>query len=77
MHTQVKYEIVVTLKKRLAMYGETTSDKKAELVQRLVSLMDSPPPDLGVGSYYHFMKKVTVATLEKFCEDNHIMIGSK
>lgn len=59
------------------MYGEATSGRKAQLVQRLVSMMDSPPPDLGVGSYYHFRKKESVASLEKYCEDNHIMMGSR
>ena len=65
------------LKARLKMYGESTSGKKVELVERLKSMMDVAPPFLGIGSYYHFNKKETTAKLETFCKENHIMFDSR
>ena len=80
MHTcvQANFEKVTSLKQRLLLYGESTSGKKNELVQRLVAVMDARPPYLGVGSLFHFNKKETVASLEKYCRENHILVdGSK
>ena len=55
------------------MYGASGSGNKQELVERLVPLMDSPPPDLEPGSWYHYNKKETVAKLEEFCHKKHIV----
>ena len=73
---EVEHCKVVTLKTRLSMYGAKVSGKKAELIQRLIGEMDSAPPEMGVGSMFHFNKKETTARLQKFCEDNNIMIES-
>ena len=59
------------------MYGESTSGKKVFLVERLIAVMDARPPDLGVGSLFHFNKKETAAKLEKFCRDHHILVETK
>ena len=73
---EMQYETMSVLKKRLKMYGQKTSGKKQELVVRLKSVMDAPPPELGVGSWYHFNKKETAAALEKFCDNHNIMVES-
>ena len=76
MKAEMQDELNSTLKKRLKLYGASTAGKKAELVDRLTGFMTAPPPDLGVGSFYHFNKGETVAKLAKFCKDNHIMVES-
>ena len=38
--------------------------------------MDSAPPEMGVGSWWHFQKKETKAKLEKFCRENNIRMES-
>ena len=73
---QLQYEKMKVLKERLKLYGETTSGKKRELVVRLKSVMDAPPPESGVGSWYHFNRKQTAAASEKFCNDYNIMVES-
>ena len=70
----IKFEVVPILKERLSMYGSSTSGRKQILVQRLMPLMDAPPPYLGPGSWYHFQKQETMEALKKFCEENHINI---
>ena len=73
---EVQYYLVKKLKTRLRMYGASTAGKKSELVRRLQLSMESPPPDLDVGSWYHYNKKETASRLEKFCQTNHIMVPS-
>ena len=70
-------EVVATLKNWLLLYGESTSGKKHELLDRIRPLMHRPAPFLGVGSWFHFQKQQTEAVLKQFCNDNHIMIPSK
>ena len=71
---EVQFEVVTVLKKRLMMYGASVSGKKVQLVQRLRSHMDDAPPDLGIGSWYHFDKVETFTNLEKYCKTHHIMV---
>ena len=65
VQNEMQFEIVKTLKTRLKMYGASTSGKKEELVARLAGLMIAPPPDLRVGSWFHFNKKETKEKLAK------------
>ena len=74
VQAEMQSELVSTLKKRLRLYGASTAGKKVDLVDRLTGCMTAAPPDLGVGSFYHYNKKETVAKLEQFCKDNHIMV---
>ena len=74
---EVQNEVVKTIKQRLLLYGQSISGKKEELVQRLVSVMDSRPPDLGIGSHFHFNKKESMDALKKYCRENHIMFTDK
>ena len=39
--------------------------------------MDSAPPEMGIGSWFHFQKKETKVKLEKFCRENNIRIETK
>ena len=70
------YQVITTLKERLKMYGASTSGLKQDLIDRLRPLMDKPPPNLGVGSWYHFQTNQTVVALDKFCAKNHIRVVS-
>ena len=73
---EVERCVVTTLKKRLLMYGASVSGKKEILVERLISHVNSAPPELGIGSFFHFNKKETAAKFEQCCKENYIMVES-
>ena len=68
---------VAHLKKRLGLYGASGSGKKEILVERLSSLLDDVPPDMGIGSMYHFDKMETIPKLTKYCNAMSIMVPKR
>ena len=69
----IQFQTVRIIKKRLEMYGATTSGKKDILVERLVSCMDTVPPEMGVGSWFHFNKKETAEKMKEYCDKNCVL----